>query len=60
MFTVICLLLGYTFYQFNTHWVKAKPANVMAFPAVKDRFAAILKEELTRTPPTLMKIISNE
>ena len=50
----------YTFNKFNIFWVKEKPDNVMAFPSVKDQFAANLKTKLSNTPPTLMRIINRE
>lgn len=47
---------GYVFHRFNGHWVEEQPENVMAFPAVKDQFAAQLRAEITSETPTVMLV----
>ena len=57
---LLFFLKGYIFHQFNDYWIREKPESVMAFPSVKDQFAANLKTKLSNTPPTLMRIINRK
>ena len=47
---------GYVFHRFNGYWVEECPENVMAFPTVRDQFAAQLRNEISLETPTVMMI----
>jgi len=45
----------YLFYEFNKFWMAEKPADIMQFNVVKDKFVGLVTEQL-QTPTTQLTL----